>query len=76
MESALLNSVVVIATAAAVVKFALFEWEGIVHAWHRTVRQRRHGKRAGRPKGGARRRYDSTISMRKFSAMDGYDCDR
>jgi hypothetical protein len=41
MESSLLNAVVVIATSSAIIKFALFEWEGIIHAWSRVRKQQR-----------------------------------
>lgn len=42
MESLFINAVVVIATGAAVIKFALFEWEGILQAW---IRVTKPGKR-------------------------------
>jgi hypothetical protein len=35
MESSLVNAVVIIATGSAIIKFALFEWESIIHAWLR-----------------------------------------
>lgn len=35
MEATLINAVFLIATSAAVVKFALFEWEGVLCAWTR-----------------------------------------
>jgi len=35
MEATLINAVFLIATSAAVVKFALFEWEGVLRAWTR-----------------------------------------
>jgi hypothetical protein len=35
-EALFINAVVVIATGTAVIKFALFEWEEITHAWRRT----------------------------------------
>ena len=38
MEAAFINAVVAIATAAAVIKFALFEWEGILQAWTRVTK--------------------------------------
>jgi len=41
MEAAFLNAVVVIATGAAVIKFALFEWESVVQAWRRATRKGR-----------------------------------
>jgi hypothetical protein len=51
MESPFLNAVVMIATGAAVIKFALFEWEGIVHAWIRVTRLRRRKQPVrGRPR--------------------------
>jgi len=46
MEASFLNAIVMIATGAAVIKFALFEWEGIVHAWIRVTRLRRRRKTA------------------------------
>ena len=47
MEAPFLNAVVIIATGAAVIKFALLEWEGIVHAWNRATRLRRRRRIAG-----------------------------
>ncbi len=44
MEQAFLTAVVMIATLAAVVKFALFEWEGVVHAWMRVKEQRKRAR--------------------------------
>ncbi len=43
MERAFINAVVTIATSAAVIKFALFECEGIMRAWRKvtTVRKPR-----------------------------------
>lgn len=41
MEIPLLNAFVIIATGSAVIKFAIIEWEGIVHAWSRLRKQRR-----------------------------------
>ena len=35
MEQALFTVVMMIAAVAAVIRFALFEWEGVVHAWTR-----------------------------------------
>ena len=35
MEAVFINAVVYIATGAAVIKFALFEWEGVVRVWTR-----------------------------------------
>jgi hypothetical protein len=35
MEAVLINAVVYIATGAALIKFALFEWEGVVRMWTR-----------------------------------------
>jgi hypothetical protein len=48
MEAPLLNAVVIIATSSAVIKFALFEWEGIVYAWSRVSKQSRRARGAGR----------------------------
>src|SRR5260370_948874 len=48
MEAAFINAVVYIATGAAVIKFALFEWEGVVRAWTRvskSMTRRRSAKR-------------------------------
>lgn len=36
-----INAVAWIATAAALVKFALFEWEGILQAWRRATGARK-----------------------------------
>lgn len=47
MEASFLNAVVVIATGAAVIKFALFEWEGVVRVWMRVSRSRRRRKVSG-----------------------------
>ena len=41
MEATFLNAVIVIAAGASVVKFALFEWEGVVQAWRHVRRLRR-----------------------------------
>jgi hypothetical protein len=41
IEAAFINGVVLIATAAAVIRFALFEWEGIQRAWRRATAVRR-----------------------------------
>lgn len=37
MEATLQNAVISIATVAALVRFALLEWESIVHAWRRVT---------------------------------------
>jgi len=47
MEATILNAVVVIAAGAAVIRFALFEWEGIVRAWTRVARSKKHRKIPG-----------------------------
>lgn len=41
MEAALLHAIIIIATGAAIIKFALFEWEGVVRAWRRATRKPR-----------------------------------
>jgi len=41
IEAAFINGVVLIATAAAVIRFALFEWEGILRAWRRATAARK-----------------------------------
>jgi hypothetical protein len=41
IETAFINGVVLIATAAAVIRFALFEWEGTLRAWRRATATRR-----------------------------------
>lgn len=38
MEATLQNAVICIATVAALIRFALLEWESIVHAWRRVTR--------------------------------------
>jgi hypothetical protein len=38
MESTLQNAIILIATFAALIRFALLEWESIVHAWDRAAR--------------------------------------
>jgi len=45
MESVLLNIVLFTATAAAVIKYVLFEWDGVAEAWHR-VAARRQSRRS------------------------------
>jgi hypothetical protein len=35
IETLLVNAVITVATVAAAIKFILFEWEGIIAAWHR-----------------------------------------
>jgi hypothetical protein len=48
MEAVFINAVVYIATGAAVIKFALFEWEGVVRVWTRVSKpkaRRRSRKR-------------------------------
>jgi hypothetical protein len=47
MEVSLLNAIVVIATGSAVIKFALFELEGVIHACSR-IRQQKRPKRYAR----------------------------
>ena len=42
VEAMFVNAVVGIATAAAVIKFALFEWEGILQTWIRVTRLKKH----------------------------------
>jgi hypothetical protein len=41
MEASLLNAVVIIAAGASVIKFALFEFEGIAQAWRRVREPKR-----------------------------------
>lgn len=41
VESVLVNIVLFTATAAAVIKYVLFEWDGIAEAWHRVAARRR-----------------------------------
>jgi hypothetical protein len=38
MEATMQNAVIFIATVAALIRFALLEWESIVHAWKRVTR--------------------------------------
>lgn len=45
VESVLVNIVLFTATAAAVIKYVLFEWDGIAEAWHR-VAARRQSRRS------------------------------
>lgn len=40
METVFINAVVYIATGAAVIKFALFEWEGVVRVWTRVSKMK------------------------------------
>ncbi len=44
MEATLVNFVVVVATGAALVKFALFEWEGVLRVWMRVSKSRKRRK--------------------------------
>ncbi len=48
MESRFVSALVLIATGAAVIKYALFEWEGIMQAWTRVTRFGRRRKREER----------------------------
>jgi hypothetical protein len=41
VECMFVNAVVIIATGAAVIKFALFEWEGVLQAWRRVAAARK-----------------------------------
>ena len=54
MEATLVNAVLIIAAGASVIKFALFEWEGVAQAWRRVRRPRKS-------KGVARRRRGRTL---------------
>lgn len=47
MESLFINAVVVIATGAAVIRFALYEWEGIMQAWIRITRLGKRHRQEG-----------------------------
>jgi hypothetical protein len=47
MEAALQNPIILIATFAALIRFALLEWEGIVHAWSRVARTTKRRKTSG-----------------------------
>jgi hypothetical protein len=47
MESTLQNAIILIATVAALIRFALLEWEGIVHAWSRAARATKRTKTTG-----------------------------
>jgi hypothetical protein len=47
METTFVNALVYIATGAAVIKFALFEWEGILEAWRRATAARKRRAKAG-----------------------------
>jgi hypothetical protein len=40
MEAVFINAVLYIATCAAVIKFALFEWEGVVRVWTRVLKMK------------------------------------
>ena len=44
METVFINAVVYVATGAAVIKFALFEWEGVVRVWTRVSKSRARRK--------------------------------
>jgi hypothetical protein len=43
-EGTLQNAIILIATFAALIRFALLEWEGIVHAWNRAARTTKRRK--------------------------------
>jgi hypothetical protein len=47
MESTLQNAIILIATLAALIRFALLEWESIVHAWDRVARTTKRRKTGG-----------------------------
>ena len=47
METTFINAVVYIATGAAVIKFALFEWEGILRSWRRVTPARKRRAKSG-----------------------------
>jgi hypothetical protein len=47
METAFINAVVYIATSAALIKFALFEWEGILRSWRRVTPARKPRGKVG-----------------------------
>jgi hypothetical protein len=47
MEATLQNAIIFIATLAALIRFALLEWEGIVHAWSRVARATKHRRTSG-----------------------------
>jgi len=46
MEATLQNAIIFIATAAALIRFALLEWESVVHAWKRVNQSKRNRKGA------------------------------
>jgi len=48
MEATFVNVVVMIATGAAVIKLALFEWEGVVRMWMRVSKSKRRRGATGR----------------------------
>jgi hypothetical protein len=54
MEATLLNAIIFIATLAALIRFALLEWEGILHAWSRVARATRRRKTIGDQRNGYR----------------------
>jgi hypothetical protein len=41
MELSLHNAVIFIATTAALIRFALLEWESVLHAWKRVIQPER-----------------------------------
>ena len=41
METALLKVALIAATGAGVIKFLLFEWEGVAEAWRRAMGKRK-----------------------------------
>jgi hypothetical protein len=45
MESPILNAIVIIAAGSAVIRFALYEWEGIISAWGRASKRKKRRKR-------------------------------
>jgi len=46
IEGVFINAVVMITTGAAVIKFALFEWEGLLQAWRRVSARRKRRETA------------------------------
>jgi hypothetical protein len=48
METVFISAVVYIATGAAVIKYALFEWEGVVRVWTRVSKSTARNRSAKR----------------------------
>ncbi len=74
METTFVNAVVYIATGAAVIKFALFEWEGVRQAWRRATAARKRRARTGSQIADYSRRATSRGSRAGHPPNSLHDC--